>query len=91
MRAGQPRVVLEREAGLLAQPVDAGHDLLAGEGGHGRADAGVDAHGDGAAREENVDVAARHARSLRTTTTSAARTRAPPATVRRPGTSPNTA
>ena len=90
VRPRQPRVVLQGEAGFLAQAVDAGHDLLAGHGGNGRAGSGIDAHGDGAAREQDVHRASRrHADSLRTTMASAARTSAPPATVSRPGTSPN--
>ena len=56
--AGQPGVVLESEPRLAAQAVHAGDDLLAGEGGHRRPGAGIDAHGDRAAGEQHVDVLA---------------------------------
>ena len=50
VRPRKARVVLEDELRLAAEPLHARDDLLAGEGGHGRAGAGIDPHRDRARR-----------------------------------------
>src|SRR5207245_1134433 len=91
---GEPGVVLEREARFLLQPGHLRDDLLTRERGHRGPRAGIDAHGDGAAGEEDVDMPARHLPpdspcALTTTTARAASTTAPPASVHTLGTSWN--